>query len=67
MDTANKRASAIMVSLPFRGILPLPDASVDAWDRPTVAFMYDGIGSTEGATTDTGSSLRRLLRYYSKP
>lgn len=43
VDTALKRASAINVSSPWRGILPLPDGSVDAEDRQVVPFHYSGI------------------------
>lgn len=41
-NTALKRASAVNVSLPWRGILPFPtglDADTSA-ERATVAFMY---------------------------
>lgn len=43
MDTALKRASALNVSSPWRGILPMPDGSVDQVDRQVVPFMYAGI------------------------
>lgn len=46
MDTATKRASAINISSPWRGILPLPDGSIDAIDRQVVSFMYGGILAT---------------------
>ena len=42
-DTANKRASALNLSQPWRGMLPLPDATADAGDRAQSAFMYRGL------------------------
>lgn len=45
IDTANKRASAILPLLPFRGKLPFPDGTIDAADRAQLAFMYAGFGS----------------------
>ncbi len=43
MDTADKRASAIGIALAFRLVLPVPDASVGASDRPHVAYCYAGL------------------------
>lgn len=43
LDTALKRASAIHISSPWRGILPLPDGAVTQPDRQTVPFLYSGI------------------------
>lgn len=43
IDSALKRASAIHVSCPWRGILPFPDAAITQRDRQTVPFMYSGI------------------------
>lgn len=43
MDTATKRYSAINVGSPWRGVLPLPDGSIDAGDRQIVPFLYNGI------------------------
>lgn len=39
LDSRDKRASANMVSLPFRGMWPVPNSGVDAEDRQQVAFM----------------------------
>lgn len=36
----NCRASAMMVSLPWRGLLPQPDATIGLGDRVQTAFMY---------------------------
>lgn len=38
--TANDRASGMDVSLPWRGLLPIPDGTVDASDRKQTNFMY---------------------------
>lgn len=44
IDTADKRSSAIHVSLPWRGMYPAPDAAAeDQADRQHVALMYRGI------------------------
>lgn len=43
IDTANKRASAIHVSMPWRGMLPLPDGSLNQADRQQTDLMYRGI------------------------
>ena len=40
IDTALKRASAINVGSPWRGILPFPDGVIGAVDRPVVSFLY---------------------------
>ena len=60
MDTRNKRASAAMVGLPFRGVLPLPDGTISLLDRVFIAYMYvfgsetPSGGGTEGTGTLTG-------------
>lgn len=46
LDEPNKRASAINVGSPWRGILPFPDGSVDDEDRPVTAFMYSGVDAS---------------------
>lgn len=44
IDTADKRASAIHVRLPWRGLLPFPDAAVENQaDRQQVSGLYRGI------------------------
>lgn len=60
MDTANKRASAILIGLPFRGMLPIPDASIDAGDRAQVAFMYRGL-LDEGVEPEPGGASEWLI------
>lgn len=49
MNTAAKRASAINVGSPWRGVLAYPDGTVDQGDRQAAAFMYSGVlsGSSE--------------------
>ena len=42
IDTAQKRASAMLVGLPFRGPLLVPDATIDDSDRAHVAYLYSG-------------------------
>ena len=46
IDTADKRSSALMVSLPWRGRLPQPDgAAFSVGDRQHVGLMYSGISA----------------------
>lgn len=40
MNTATKRFSALLVTLPFRLVLPIPDGAVDSTDRPIVPYQY---------------------------
>lgn len=49
IDTVDKRASTLMVGLPFRAILPEPDGVIAAAERIIVAFRYSGI-LTAGVT-----------------
>jgi hypothetical protein len=53
IDTANKRYSACWVGLPWRGILPFPDGTIDQADRQHIAFLYSGILAS-GVTPSTG-------------
>lgn len=39
-DTANKRHSAMELGESWRGVLPLPDGTVDAADRATLLDLY---------------------------
>ena len=43
LDTAVKRASAINVTAPWRGLLPFPDGTIDQGDRQATAYQYSGI------------------------
>lgn len=43
LDTANKRASSVLVGLPWRNLLPLPDATIDTGDRIQTGWLYRGI------------------------
>lgn len=43
IDTRDKRASAINISLPWRGLWPLPDGSLNTGDRQQSNNMYRGI------------------------
>jgi len=40
VDTRDKRASAIHIGLPWRGLLPLPDGTVDQGDRVQAGLFY---------------------------
>ena len=56
MDTQDKRASAVLVALPWRGLLPLPDgAALNQGDRQQTGLMYRGIAaSSEEIPTPPG-------------
>jgi hypothetical protein len=45
IDTRNKRASAILISLPWRGMQPNPDGTIGDADRAQSAYLYSGIAS----------------------
>lgn len=53
LDTALKRGSALNITSPWRGILPLPDGTVGQPDRQVVAFLYSGITAAGGAAAVT--------------
>jgi hypothetical protein len=40
LDTRNRRAAAIGVSLPWRGLLPVPDGAIDTSDRWQASYMF---------------------------
>lgn len=40
LDSALKRASALNIGCPWRGVLPIPDGTVDEEDRPVLAYLY---------------------------
>lgn len=43
LDTRSKRASSVGILLPFVLAPVLPDATIDAVDRPHIAWSYSGI------------------------
>ncbi len=47
LDTREKRSSGIMISLPWRGLSPLSDGSVDQTDRQHILYMYSGISFSD--------------------
>jgi len=66
VDSPLKRMSAINVSCPWRGILPLPDGTVGQPDRQVVPFMYSGItaGAPVAGTADNWWGMPVLVPYY---
>lgn len=54
LDSALKRASAINVASPWRGILPLPDGAVGQPDRQVVGLHYSGITANAPSTEGSG-------------
>ena len=45
IDNRNKRASAIHIGLPWRGLLPAPDGVIGVADRYQLAFLYGGVAA----------------------
>jgi len=43
MDTAAKRLTAQLISLPFRGIATPPDNTTSPGDRVALAYQYSGL------------------------
>ena len=62
MDTQDKRASAVYVALPWRGLLPLPDGALNQGDRQHVAFLYRGIVADGGAPAAPTDSRHPIIR-----
>lgn len=60
LDTRDKRASAINVASPWRGLLPVPDGSLNQADRQHVAFLYRGIAAGGAAPAPTLFTLALL-------
>ena len=63
LDTAVKRASAINIGCPWRGILPIPDASIDLGDQQAVSFFYSGIDADEPAPIAAFADLRDMCKW----
>ena len=66
LDTREKRAGAIMLGLPWRGILPVPDSSLSQGDRQEVLFLCPAIlAAAEVVVTQYEYIAERLggLRY----
>lgn len=43
IDTANKRFSAMLLGMPWRGINCFPSGTVDGAARRALAYLYSGI------------------------
>ena len=60
LDTANKRRSVQGYTL--TPIAPIPDGSIDAFDRAQMAWLYSGIESAAAVVSDTPTALLRGIR-----
>ena len=60
MDTRDKRSSAVMHGLPFRGMLPAP-GTLDAGDRAHVSFLYRGISAVTAVAAICGDFATTLF------
>lgn len=49
LDTRDKRASAVNVSCPWRGLFPVGDGTVSQGDRQQTAFMFAGLLAGDAA------------------
>jgi hypothetical protein len=54
MDTRDKRASAVNVSMPWRGLLPEP-GTITSFDHYQLAFMYRGIAAGAPVEPEPGA------------
>lgn len=45
IDTRNKRASSLMIGLPFGRVWPLPDGTITEADFEHESYLYSGIQS----------------------
>lgn len=64
IDSADKRSSAIFLNIPWRGMLPLPDGSLNQPDRQHVALMYRGIAAGGAVAVVT---LRKFMGLFRDP
>jgi hypothetical protein len=55
VDTRNKRASVLGLTLAALVVLPAPNGSVSSADRLQVSANYSGIAADSGVVTPTGS------------
>ena len=62
LDTREKRASGVHVSLPWRGLLPLPDGTVSQADRQQSATYYAGVLAVEAEVANYIIPTRRGRR-----
>lgn len=51
LDTPLKRLSGIHPSLPWRGLYPLPDGTIEQADRQVIAWLYSGISAGAAPAT----------------
>lgn len=54
IDTRDKRSGALLVYVPWRGLLPLADGAIGQADRQQVALAYPGILATDIAVAQSG-------------
>lgn len=57
IDTRDKRSSSISVSLPWRGLLPVPDGALNQADRQHVGLHYSGVLADPPGGAVTGGPL----------
>ena len=64
MDSRDKRASAVLVALPWRGVLPVPDGSLNQGDRQQAGTMYRGIAASSAEIPVPPSALNFRYRLH---
>ena len=61
IDTRDKRASALNVAIPWRALLPVPDAEIGSGDRAQAGLHYRGL-SGDGAPQSPPPFAAKFLR-----
>jgi hypothetical protein len=64
LDTADKRASALHVGLPFRSTFPVADGALDQADRQHAAGWYRGILAAVATAPTVFGDLTTLFVAY---
>ena len=64
LDTRNKRSSGLHVTLPWRGLFPLPDGTVSAADRQHADGQYSGIAAAAAQQATILGDLTTLFSGY---
>ena len=59
MDTAAKRFSAMNIMCPWRGVNGFPTGTVDAAERASLNYLYNGIAISEGG--GDGSAIMLMM------
>lgn len=64
LDTAQKRASAMLPMVPFRPILVLPSGTISGAIRQAIALLYSGIAASSSIVIGIYQDLNTRLFVY---